>query len=96
MNKICQIIAMPVLAFGMTLGLFAYDKSADALKAAQQKLQAKDFAGAVKDADEAIFLAGENGNDKINAILFKGQIAEWSKDFVKAKAEYAKVASDGK
>jgi hypothetical protein len=96
MNKIYQILAMLAFVFAMSLSLGAYEKSADALKAAKLKAQSKDYMGAVKDADEAVSLAGENANEKIEALFFKGQIAEWSKDFVKAKAEYAKVASDGK
>ncbi len=96
MDKICRMLAIPTLVFCMAFSLGAYDKAADAMKAAQQKLQAKDFAGAVKDADEALSLAGENVNEKINAIFFKGQVAEASKDFAKAKEEYAKVAADSK
>jgi hypothetical protein len=96
MNKTCLIFAITAATLVMSLSLEAYDKSADAMKAGHQKLQAKDFASAVKDADEAIALAGENVNEKINAIFFKGQVAEASKDFAKAKEEYAKVANEGK
>ncbi len=96
MNKTCLVFVITATTLVMSLTLCAYEKSADALKAAKLKAQSKDYPGAVKDADEAISLAGENTNEIIDALFFKGQIAEWSKDFVKAKAEYAKVASDGK
>lgn len=96
MSKIYQIFAVQVLILGITISSGAYDKFADAMKAARQKAQAKDYVGAVKDADEAISLAGENISEKTDAIFFKGQIAEWTKDYTKAKAEYAKVIADPK
>ena len=96
MNKIGHMLAMTALFLGLTLSLAAYEKAAEAMKAGQLKLQAKDFAGAARDADEAVALAGENVNEKINAIFFKGQVAEAAKEFAKAKEAYAIVAADAK
>ncbi|HCE43299.1 MAG TPA: hypothetical protein DET40_07105 [Lentisphaeria bacterium] len=96
MKKIYQILAVPVLILGIAIGSVAQEKAADAIKSAQQKLQAKDFAGALKDADQAIALAGDNANERISAIFMKGQVAEAIRDFAKAKGEYAKIAADEK
>ena len=96
MREPSHILAITALSLGMALSLVAYEKAADAMKAGQQKLQAKDFAGAAKDADEAVALAGENVNERINAIFLVGQVAEAVKDFAKAKEAYAKAAADAK
>ena len=96
MNKTYYIFAVPALILGLTLNLCAHENSAAAMQSAKLKFQAKDFVGASKDADEALALASENGSQKFEALLFKGQIAESSKNFAGAKEEYAKILADAK
>ena len=94
MNKTYYIFAIPALILGLTLNLSAHENSAAAMQSAKLKLQAKDFAGASKDADEALAMAGGNASQKFEALLFKAQIAETSKNFAGAKEEYAKILAD--
>ena len=82
------------LVVGASLNANAHDTAKNAMEAARQKAKAADFAGAVQDADEAIRLSGANAVERINAVLFKADLAQSQKDFSKAKDEYDKVISD--
>ena len=94
MTRRHHVLLVAALLLGVPAALGAYETAADAMKAGQQKFAAKDYAGAAKDADEAIALAGDRANDRNPALLFKGQVAEAAKDPATAKAAYALVAAD--
>lgn len=94
MKKPCHLLAIGAAIFGLSVNVFGYERAAEAMKAARQKAQDKDYAGAAKDAEEAIALAGGNTSEKIEALFFKGQLAEWSKQYGVAKEAYARVALD--
>lgn len=97
MNPNYRILGAIALLVGTAaLNAGAYENSGVALKAARQKLQSADYAAAQKAADEAIQLAGDNLGEKIDAILFKAQVAQSLKDFEGAKAECAKVLAESK
>lgn len=84
------------LIMGMTLSVAGAEMASEAMAAARLKLKAADFAGADKDADEAIRLADGNIAQKVDAMMFKAQVLEASKDLEGAKAELRKVLSEEK
>jgi|GEM_PF-1132124 len=72
----------------------AYQNTGEALQAAREKAKAKDFAGAMKDADQAILLAGKETGRLIDALLFQAQTAEQMEDLAKAMECLEKVLEE--
>lgn len=88
-----QLVAGAATILFCAAALAAYDKPSDAMNAARQKLQKKDYTGAREDATAALDLA-KTPADRFGAINLLGQIAENSGDMKAARAEYGKVAAD--
>jgi tetratricopeptide (TPR) repeat protein len=90
MKTVYQLITITALVLCLAFQACAYEQVNEAIKAGQQKLQQKDYAGARKDAAAALQLV-KTPAEKYTAVLFMGQISDSAKEFARARSEYAQV-----